>query len=46
VWTRGPTRPPSRPRTAKRVKQTHPDTEGGDEEAFKKVNKAYERLSD
>jgi hypothetical protein len=29
-----------------RVKQTHPDTEGGDEEAFKQVNKAYERLSD
>jgi hypothetical protein len=29
-----------------RVKETHPDTEGGDEERFKKVNRAYERLSD
>jgi curved DNA-binding protein CbpA len=24
----------------------HPDTEGGDEEAFKRVNRAYERLRD
>ncbi len=28
-----------------RVKSTHPDTESGDEEAFKRVNRAYERLS-
>jgi len=26
------------------VKSTHPDTESGDEEAFKRVNRAYERL--
>ncbi|MFB6165637.1 MAG: J domain-containing protein [Haloarculaceae archaeon] len=28
-----------------KVKDVHPDTDGGDEEAFKRVNKAYERLS-
>lgn len=28
-----------------RVKEVHPDTDTGDEEAFKKVNKAYELLS-
>ncbi len=27
-----------------RVKETHPDTDGGDEEAFKRVTAAYERL--
>jgi len=27
-----------------RVKSVHPDREGGDEEAFKRVNDAYERL--
>jgi hypothetical protein len=27
-----------------KVKNVHPDTEGGDEEAFKRVNRAYERL--
>jgi curved DNA-binding protein CbpA len=26
------------------VKEVHPDAEGGDEEAFKRVNRAYERL--
>ena len=29
-----------------RVKETHPDTEGGDKEEFKRVNRAYERLSE
>lgn len=29
-----------------RVKEVHPDTESGDEESFKRVNRAYERLSD
>jgi hypothetical protein len=29
-----------------RVKETHPDTEGGDEEEFKRVNRAYEKLSE
>jgi hypothetical protein len=29
-----------------RVKETHPDTESGDEETFKRVNRAYERLND
>jgi hypothetical protein len=29
-----------------KVKDVHPDTEGGDEERFKKVNAAYERLTD
>lgn len=29
-----------------RVKEVHPDTEAGDEEQFKKVNRAYERLKD
>ena len=29
-----------------RAKETHPDTEGGDEDEFKRVNRAYERLSD
>jgi len=29
-----------------RVKETHPDSKTGDEEAFKRVNRAYERLSD
>jgi curved DNA-binding protein CbpA len=27
-----------------RVKEVHPDTEGGDEEAFKRVTRAYETL--
>jgi len=27
-----------------KVKEVHPDTEGGDEERFKEVNRAYERL--
>ncbi|SFG49343.1 DnaJ domain-containing protein [Halopelagius inordinatus] len=29
-----------------RVKEVHPDTDSGDEESFKRVNRAYERLSD
>lgn len=29
-----------------KVKEVHPDTESGSEEAFKRVNRAYERLSD
>ncbi|ELZ99136.1 chaperone protein dnaJ [Haloferax mediterranei ATCC 33500] len=29
-----------------RVKETHPDAESGDEETFKRVNRAYERLSE
>jgi len=29
-----------------RVKEVHPDTEGGDAETFQKVNDAYERLDD
>ena len=29
-----------------RVKDVHPDTEGGDEAAFKRVQEAYERLQD
>jgi DnaJ-domain-containing protein 1 len=29
-----------------KVKEVHPDTEGGDEESFKRVNRAYERLTD
>ena len=29
-----------------RVKEVHPDTEEGNEQAFKRVNEAYERLSD
>jgi len=29
-----------------RVKEVHPDTDGGDEEAFKRVNRAYERLQE
>lgn len=29
-----------------KVKEVHPDTEGGDEERFKQVNRAYERLTD
>lgn len=28
-----------------KVKEVHPDTDGGDEETFKRVNRAYERLS-
>jgi len=28
-----------------KVKEVHPDTEDGDEEAFKRVNRAYERLT-
>lgn len=28
-----------------KVKDVHPDTEGGDEEAFKQVTRAYERLT-
>ncbi|WP_435183417.1 J domain-containing protein [Halobellus sp. EA9] len=29
-----------------RVKAVHPDTDDGDEETFKRVNRAYERLTD
>lgn len=29
-----------------RVKEVHPDTKSGDEESFKRVTRAYERLSD
>jgi hypothetical protein len=29
-----------------RIKEVHPDTEGGDEAAFRDVREAYERLSD
>lgn len=29
-----------------RIKEVHPDTEGGDEEAFKRVRDAYERLQE
>jgi len=29
-----------------KVKEVHPDTDGGDEETFKRVNRAYERLRD
>ncbi|WP_135535756.1 J domain-containing protein [Halostella pelagica] len=29
-----------------KVKEVHPDAEGGDEERFKRVNDAYERLTD
>jgi len=29
-----------------KVKDVHPDTEGGDEERFKEVTRAYERLMD
>lgn len=29
-----------------RVKDVHPDTERGDEESFKRVNRAYERLTE
>lgn len=29
-----------------KVKEVHPDTDGGDEERFKEVNRAYERLTD
>jgi DnaJ-domain-containing protein 1 len=29
-----------------RVKEAHPDTETGDQETFKKVTRAYERLTD
>jgi curved DNA-binding protein CbpA len=28
-----------------KVKDVHPDTDGGDEERFKQVNAAYERLT-
>ncbi len=28
-----------------KVKEVHPDTDGGDEDEFKRVNRAYERLS-
>ena len=28
-----------------KVKEVHPDTDGGDEEQFKQVNRAYERLT-
>ncbi|SFR58805.1 DnaJ domain-containing protein [Halogeometricum rufum] len=30
----------------RKVKEVHPDTDSGSEEAFKRVNRAYERLSD
>ena len=30
----------------KRVKEVHPDTEGGDEDEFKRIKTAYERLSE
>nr|WP_283102273.1 J domain-containing protein [Haloplanus sp. XH21] len=29
-----------------KVKDVHPDADGGDEEAFKRVNRAYERLQE
>jgi curved DNA-binding protein CbpA len=29
-----------------RAKETHPDTDGGEEDEFKRVNRAYERLTD
>ena len=29
-----------------RIKEVHPDTEGGDEAAFRRVREAYERFSD
>ena len=29
-----------------KVKEVHPDTDGGDEQAFKEIKEAYERLSD
>jgi curved DNA-binding protein CbpA len=29
-----------------RIKDVHPDAEGGDEEAFKRVQRAYEVLTD
>ena len=29
-----------------KVKEVHPDTDGGDEQSFKEVKEAYERLSD
>ncbi len=29
-----------------KVKEVHPDTDSGDEESFKRVNRAYERLTD
>ena len=29
-----------------KVKEVHPDTDSGDEEAFRRVNRAYERLND
>lgn len=29
-----------------RIKEVHPDTDGGDQEAFQRVRTAYERLSD
>ena len=29
-----------------RIKEVHPDTEGGDEAAFRRVRQAYERLSE
>jgi curved DNA-binding protein CbpA len=29
-----------------RVKAVHPDTDSGDEEQFKRVNRAYERLTE
>ena len=29
-----------------KVKEVHPDTDDGDEESFKEVKEAYERLSD
>lgn len=29
-----------------KAKQLHPDADGGDEEAFKRVNRAYEQLTD
>jgi curved DNA-binding protein CbpA len=30
----------------RKVKEVHPDTDGGDEEQFKRVTRAYERLTD
>ncbi|MEF8841997.1 MAG: J domain-containing protein, partial [Haloarculaceae archaeon] len=29
-----------------RAKETHPDTENGDEDEFKRINRAYERLTE
>lgn len=43
---RGADPPEIRSAYRERVKETHPDTEGGCEEEFKRVQEAYERISD